>query len=81
MRPSESIGQVVRLVEPLAVVTIGEDREAAVLLDPGDAPVAGLAVTQPPLMVEQQAVRAGVSCGRSRPRRHVIADRCVRPRW
>ena len=54
--PSERTHHVVRAVQPLAVVAIGEDGDRAVVLGAGDPAVAVLARHQPAVGVERVAV-------------------------
>src|SRR6266446_8462688 len=56
-----TIDQIVRRVQTLAIVAVGEDGGEPVLLDADDAPVAVLANGQPALRVNGQAVRAGLA--------------------
>src|SRR5262249_57359215 len=77
--PAGIEGQVVRLVEAVAVVAVGEDGQAPVVLDPGHSAVRGLADHQAPLAVEHQAVRPRPLAVDRGPAVEGAADDCAIP--
>src|SRR6266540_5821516 len=55
------VDEVIRTVEPLALVPVGEYRQPAVLFKPGYAPVAVLVDGESPFTVESEAVGSGLA--------------------
>lgn len=71
-----AIDEIVRTIEPFALITIRQHRNLAIILQPTDAVITVLVDCQSPLQVERQSVRTrlavlcdvgiGVSAGRAK---------------